>query len=168
MCVESSRNSDNRITARVLHNPPRFENGLHAVSTHQGCATHPFASVFLLFTSTLVVSGVCVHVYVCLFDSQERRGTGVHQIIHQNKSMANSILHPECPVWPRMTREHTVHSTRGAGEERTEWVHTSRKRDWWLKLVQENEKSEWWAKQRWRDHWICFKGFTTVGQVRAC
>lgn len=77
---------------------------------------------FLVFTSAPVVSGVCVHVYVCLFYSREGWGRGAHQIIHQNKSMANSIFHPECPVWPCMTPEHTVQSTPGASEERAHGV----------------------------------------------
>lgn len=131
LCVAS-----NSSTVCVLENPTTFENGLHAVLTHKGMLPILFASCcFLLFTSPLLVSGVCVH--VCSFYSREE---GEYRIMHKNKSMANSILHPECPLWLCMTLERTVKSTRAVGKEKTrsDWRQLG-KRDWLFKVVRENE-----------------------------
>lgn len=110
------------------HDNPDLKIGV--VSAHEGCVSHPFFSVFFLFTSALV-SRVCV--YACLFYSQSWWRSWVHQIIFQNKSMANNLLHPSAP-YDCTTLEQCVHSSRGAGEDRTEG-HGWEMWHWWFKGV---------------------------------
>lgn len=69
------------------------KNRLHAVWDHQGMCFPSCLPYLLYFGSSLVGSTLNVHVF-----SFCSRGGGVHQIIHKNKSMANSILHSECPL----------------------------------------------------------------------
>lgn len=79
----------------------RPENGLDAVSIHQGRVTPIYATLFFLCVFFCIQAFSLSHKSECvavrlffLLQGWRRR---VHQIISQNKRMENSFLHPAAP-----------------------------------------------------------------------
>lgn len=137
MCVASSLKLQQRKNCIHVTRSPIWKWVTRCFNSSEMC--YPSVLVVYFYSlQALLFTGVCVCMSLCVYFIPARgEERGVHQIIHQNKSVANSILHTECPVWPCMTPEHTVHTCsqrqRSAWMEKTPWLQTGGKRDWRLK-----------------------------------